>query len=262
MANFLNRMAARALGSATAAQPVVPSLFTPGFGLAHNVAPRDTGPAGHDHEAEVTAVAAPATPAAHQPARDATLPREWESPDSGIAGDTSVVSPGSLFGEEKALPAIHPRGLSPATAMTATEPAPLPAPGTAIPDFQPDLVEARLLDRVLASTNTTDGNGTEADAGAMVGPVIAPQVMPARRSNPQTVGFGPALPGRDRSGVSRRDQSGSAAPEPPVIRVTIGRIDVRAQFPAPAPSPVPARRTRPAALTLDDYLKQRSEGKR
>jgi hypothetical protein len=46
----------------------------------------------------------------------------------------------------------------------------------------------------------------------------------------------------------------------PTINVTIGRVDVRAVFPQPqAP---PARRAHPAPMSLDDYLKQRSEGRK
>jgi hypothetical protein len=44
--------------------------------------------------------------------------------------------------------------------------------------------------------------------------------------------------------------------EPPTINVTIGRIDVRAIFPAP-PTPRPARAARPAPMSLDQYLKER-----
>jgi hypothetical protein len=54
----------------------------------------------------------------------------------------------------------------------------------------------------------------------------------------------------------------SVAPveQPPTISVTIGRVDVRAIF---APSPAPrASRTQPAAMSLDEYLKRRSEGRR
>jgi hypothetical protein len=55
----------------------------------------------------------------------------------------------------------------------------------------------------------------------------------------------------------------TAAPKPtPTIKVTIGRIEVRAIMP-PAP---PAPRTKPArtgpTLSLEDYLKQRNEGRR
>lgn len=48
----------------------------------------------------------------------------------------------------------------------------------------------------------------------------------------------------------------------PSIRVTIGRIEVRAVSP-PAPPPPQPRATRPLpALTLGEYLRQRNEGKR
>jgi hypothetical protein len=47
----------------------------------------------------------------------------------------------------------------------------------------------------------------------------------------------------------------------PVVRISIGRVEVRAVLPtAPAPRPAPAR-PRPG-LSLDDYLKEREGGKR
>jgi hypothetical protein len=49
--------------------------------------------------------------------------------------------------------------------------------------------------------------------------------------------------------------------EPPIVRVTIGRIDVRAAPAPPPPSRKPARHAGPT-LTLDAYLKQRKEGAR
>ena len=48
----------------------------------------------------------------------------------------------------------------------------------------------------------------------------------------------------------------------PVIRVTIGRVDIRAEFPAPVMRQSPPPRSKPSALSLDEYLKQRSEGRR
>jgi hypothetical protein len=50
--------------------------------------------------------------------------------------------------------------------------------------------------------------------------------------------------------------------QPPVIRVTIGRIEVRAVFPPAAAAPAAVKKTPSGALSLDDYLKQRSEGTR
>jgi hypothetical protein len=77
----------------------------------------------------------------------------------------------------------------------------------------------------------------------------------------------PAMPaGQPRVTVYRESPGsipgdGIAMPEPaPTIKVTIGRVDVRAiMTPAPAARPAPARRG--PSLSLDDYLKQRGGGR-
>ncbi len=48
----------------------------------------------------------------------------------------------------------------------------------------------------------------------------------------------------------------------PVIRVTIGRVEVRADFGQAKTRHAPATRPKPAGLSLDEYLKQRGEGRR
>lgn len=53
-----------------------------------------------------------------------------------------------------------------------------------------------------------------------------------------------------------------AAPAPPVIHVTIDRLDVRLPTPAPAPAAVAAPRRAAATLPLADYLRQRRGGAR
>lgn len=50
--------------------------------------------------------------------------------------------------------------------------------------------------------------------------------------------------------------------EAPVIRVTIGRVDVRAQFPPPTASNAPAKPKRTSILSLEEYARQRREGLR
>jgi len=47
---------------------------------------------------------------------------------------------------------------------------------------------------------------------------------------------------------------------PPVIEVTIGRVDVRAILP-PVPAP-PARAVRSTTIPLEDYLRERPRGGR
>jgi len=52
----------------------------------------------------------------------------------------------------------------------------------------------------------------------------------------------------------------SAAETAPTVNVTIGRVDVRAVFPQPQEQR--ARRAQPAPMSLDEYLKQRSGGRK
>jgi hypothetical protein len=59
----------------------------------------------------------------------------------------------------------------------------------------------------------------------------------------------------------QRTVAGPTAPQRPVIKVSIGRIDVRAVMPAPAAPKVRRERTQPS-LSLDEYLSRRSGGSR
>ena len=56
-------------------------------------------------------------------------------------------------------------------------------------------------------------------------------------------------------------QAGDLAETPETVVVTIGRVDVRAIFAPPQAAPRAAR-TQPQPLSLDEYLKQRNEGRR
>lgn len=56
-------------------------------------------------------------------------------------------------------------------------------------------------------------------------------------------------------------QTAEPAEAPETVVVTIGRVDVRAIFAPPQAVPRPTR-TQPQPLSLDEYLKQRSEGRR
>lgn len=86
--------------------------------------------------------------------------------------------------------------------------------------------------------------------------VLLPRTEPARSptviSRERAVSMiGPAP--RDRSAVSGEDAV-------PTIKISIGRVDVRAVMPPPAPRPAPARPG--ASLSLDDYLKHQRGRKR
>jgi len=55
----------------------------------------------------------------------------------------------------------------------------------------------------------------------------------------------------------------AAAQQPPTIQVTIGRVEIRAVTPPPTAAPQRSAERRVAArLSLDEYLRQRNEGRR
>ena len=101
---------------------------------------------------------------------------------------------------------------------------------------------------------------------------IAPGKLTSIQRENQRIESGPSSP---REIASRSDDNGPtwlevpiAAREPfpsilpPSIRVTIGRVEVKATMsPVSFPRPASALR-RASTLTLDDYLKRRSGGKR
>ena len=87
----------------------------------------------------------------------------------------------------------------------------------------------------------------------------APAAAPVSISTPRPRSPDMNPPSPPRSAAQRRREPGPAlAPEPePSVRVTIGRIDVRA---VAAPEGQRARTARPPRMSLDDYLRQRERG--
>src|SRR6266404_1629106 len=66
---------------------------------------------------------------------------------------------------------------------------------------------------------------------------------------------------RDRAKLPAANEATSFAPEPaPTISVTIGRVEVRAVYPPPQAQP--SRRVHPAPMSLDQYLRKRTEGRK
>lgn len=258
MANFLNRLAARAVGVAPVAQPVIPALFTPGFGLERTDLPSDVAvervadPSERSvftESARLTTLPGPGESSnAHTVPRassnaslSASFPAEQEPPSRfrqeqvSIAADkVATTQPAFSPNLPGPLSETHPENIESSTAYQVS-------PSSFQPAFEPESGSSRLNTTKLASVQ---------------------EVPRARFQAPRGFKFGRTLPTNTRTMPERRDPAAGLESEAPVIRVTIGRIDVRAQFSTPAPFPAAARHVRPAALSLDDYLKQRSEGKR
>ncbi|TMD52792.1 MAG: hypothetical protein E6I93_09230 [Chloroflexi bacterium] len=113
-------------------------------------------------------------------------------------------------------------------------------------------------------------------APALVSPALIPAALPSALSPtlvPESDLIEPGFPSlypsvqTSRTGTTTARRISAAqlpeSHESPTIRVTIGRIDVRAVPPTPPASPAPTNSNRPRpALSLSDYLKQRKGGQR
>jgi hypothetical protein len=84
----------------------------------------------------------------------------------------------------------------------------------------------------------------------------APSTLPLQRTPQRN---GPPAPIGSEAGARRVAETTPTLP--PSIRVTIGRVEVKAEFPAPPAAAAP-RSTLPPALTLDEYRRQRDRGLR
>jgi hypothetical protein len=68
--------------------------------------------------------------------------------------------------------------------------------------------------------------------------------------------------GAGPGGVRASAREGVTQSTPPIIEVTIGRIEVRALTPPAAPPPPQRERHEPPKMSLDDYLRAQGGGRR
>lgn len=242
MPDFLGRLAARSLGMVPVVQPVVPTIFEPGS-VGERLDPaRDTGHGSFERvEVRPDPSAEPATAVMNAAGSgENSLPET--RPQSSPVASTTVSSYGLVGTSE-----VVARGIASQTK--------LPAAGnertTAIADDQSESV------------------AVTADAFSVVPENQRPASPGERLAMPET--FVRAARERIRpvpfssfsldSGAGDRASATTSQTSAPVVRVTIGRVDVRAEFPAPVSRPrtTPAQ---PAALSLEEYARQRREGKR
>jgi hypothetical protein len=238
MADFLTRVAQRALGVAPVVRPVIPSRYAPGprppsiddepFEVAverersaprppiradrENPEPTYANPGRKSAETAVTDTEARASAPTNEQVDDATPP------------------------PRKATPAIEPLADRPTTKGSTPEPAPLREP-------------------VAAGARPTI-EATPSHRGA-----LAADARPANEATLSREEWGVARVDRPEGPASfpvGREPAAEAAP----IRITIGRIDVRAILPATAPAPRQAADAGRPAMTLEDYTRRRNRSER
>jgi hypothetical protein len=175
----------------------------------------------------------------------------------------------------------EPAPLRPPPTLTVTLPG-QPLARTDVPVRAPRHIETSSSDRLnvpsperaagdhmsVAQTSVSPGSPREVARPAEALPQMPPAGLPDRLATDPQV---PNPPHNSENGAASEQRPAfrgtasmptfqAASTEPPV-RITIGRVEVRAVFPEPAARPAPSRRSKPT-VSLDDYLKQSGRGNR
>jgi hypothetical protein len=172
-----------------------------------------------------------------------TPPPEWRDQQPKVK---EVSSPRAVVQQEDPAKKAEPK------IPRAPDKSPLP-PEIVATDSEPETLVAPESTAVVRRPQARDRPAPLVKNGAVKKESVAPP--PAKRPLPVT-------PFTTRSRIFERDllTPNESSEQPPIVRVTIGRIDVRATPPA-APSRKSSTRSEPK-LTLDAYLKSRREGTR
>jgi hypothetical protein len=244
MSDFLARLAGRALGVTPIVKPVIDPTFAafPSTGF-------------HDRSSAVTA-----PDGGPVPATAATRPRRARGPGDGTPAsiEEAVQDDGGRQDEGAQRLQLHGPG-------EGSIPAASPFVSTAATSARHEFITDE-ASPAPASTDPFDNipQRPASPTSARVAPSRAPNAMAARSTLPEP-GEKASLTATPRSLAQpqRRFQPQAAAAETPqVVRITIGRIDVRAEAPSTPPARAAARKPEHRGLSLDDYLKQRAEGRR
>ena len=275
MSDYLTNLAARALAPVPTIVPRQGSLFEPVAARSGPSAvgrPADDWEEGRGESSEVephpSAARSRLFPARPRPAAESPVEASAPSPVTGIPQPSTwpdhsrevsaLVSPVARVTKNESIAAAPP-------AESPTAPAPTPAPRlwpvatdrpppghepAESPREEPPLKEPRhgLRRKVEASNVAEDRGETARQSPRPVAPAREPFAPTVIASSPQRPEPATAAPSHQAAG-------------PPTIRITIGRVEVRAVAPAAAAVAVPRAASRPR-LSLEDYLKERSGGRR
>ena len=244
MSDFLDRLAARAIGSETALAPRLPSLFEPLQRTPIMPASDDAEASPPHREAGSAATVAPTVAPTHSSQAPMTAVMAGSRVASAAVGPVTVPTPARVA-------ASTPRTeVQPASIAAAPAPSPvIERPLASSTLLRPAEVVAPLPVRPRQTRIVAEPPEAavppQPSSGALLPaptPVFGAAAAPVRSSHAAAM-RPPAAP----AGV------GSLSTEP-VVHVSIGRLEVRA---APASAIPPRQRDGPPPSSLDDYLRQR-----
>ena len=277
MSDFLNNLIARSIGALPTIQPRLPSLYESYRRGGSLGAPFETGEGATDAGLVVGPASSKLRGGRTAPSRTTSPHEDADQQDVPSSPSVSFLPWKGAWSESR--PTIQPPADQPSA--RDANPAVLPATTSGMARGTPDESTPRDASedrsegiRPVVLTDFFDRNslrnqGTETKWTSDV---------PAQStSHPDERDRDRAIPGRSMPAQPNRvagplriagellarrqsDQPRSSPNEPP-IHVTIGRVEVRAVFPAPPSRRTSSARSRPT-LSLDDYLKQRDRGQR
>ncbi len=245
MADFLNRLAGRALGVIPLAEPVIPARFNPGtestVSFASESAFQPTRPFPET---------SPESPSEFSEDRARPLRRRVDHPGF----EASVDRIASSFHEldeapRRPLPqrssAVLPQYPQPLhrnreTVSPSPERVQIQRPHPASPMNPPDDAVERTATHRPPATSPEPVPFSEPLSFPRRAPLAEPMRSPAAQHPEPSLALRPAAP---------------------TIRVSIGRIEVRAEIASPQPTAPAQRRTRPSTLSLGEFLKQAGSGR-
>jgi hypothetical protein len=282
MSGFLDRLIERAKGTARVTEPLVPSHFAPSLwqtgGSAQDPREEPLLEEGSDvrRAQPAASVRSPAPPS--EPAESAGVRDDSET------GTTPLKSPLLVEQVPDGESLAFPKGIFERTEEFAEKPVRPVVPRTQqrlLP--MPSLMEPQEADRSALSGSdphaaTPDSSEPRTSDYGEVGqvkpypPVLAslntetePAIRTGLSDHPAPVDRGtlrvPVSQEGEADPLEGHHRTQPSAPEP-TVQVTIGRVEVRAVTPPAQPQPGLTTRPRKPALSLDDYLRRRKEGRR
>ena len=229
MSDYLNTLVARTLRLGPVVQPRLASFFEP-------VSP---GPATQPAPDVFETHSRPSQPVAER----SELTREKKEPnvESSVTNEPARV-------------------VLPSQQMRATVLPPPLMPPSVLPSNNTREVLNEELPRLSADTKANETHSTPTPSRIKPDVRIVSTATDRGQIQPRSPAYA-APPSPLSSARNAGIQASTSEEAPETVVVTIGRVDVRAIFPTPAAAPRP-HRVQQQAMSLDEYLKQRSEGRR
>jgi len=251
MSDFLGRIAQRALGVAVVAQPAIAPRFAPGPSLSTEHLEQSLEIKARP--ARILATAPPQIPVEPRAASDVqptqaapeTLARDMQPearPEARSVRTQRSIAAAPLPTESPKLP----------SGGSEPDAKPAPAPAASLSDLEPEQISRKAEEPVPAiEPQVAVKLATDSEPTRQIEIKPDPIVQPILWREPQA-----PLSAR-RGGLSEKAEQSDS-----IVRVNIGRVEVRAVFPDPPRQSVPARRPSRPTLSLSEYLKQRDGGQR